>query len=396
MPDKTNIVFVDDEINILQGLRRQLRGFRNEWEMYFVDSGAAALELLKGKHFDVIVSDMRMPEMDGAELLSRIKLQYPHMVRIVLSGYSDQKLTLRAAESAHRYLSKPCDAEELRQTVIKSLAVQQSIHSRELLDLVAQVDSLPSPPTLYQELSELIQSEFSNVQIISHTIRKDPAMTAKILQLVNSSFFGLRQRVTNVGDAVKLLGRALIHSIALSANLFRSLEHQHPQLNRLWEHSYEVACLARQIVLLQQQSKDLADAAFTAGLLHDTGKLVLSTRLPEKYTQILEQSEENGTSEWEIEKQMLGFNHADIGGYLLKLWGLPDQVVAAVVFHHEPLASMDTEFNLLTAVHVANHLITKLHNPGKLIRLNRQYIETLGLTDAIKDWENFSKKPVAA
>ena len=137
MPEKLKIVFVDDELNILQGLRRQLRSFRSEWEMYFVDSGAAAMELLKTHHFDVIVSDMRMPEMDGAELLSLIKQKYPHMVRIVLSGYSDQSMTLRAAESAHRYLSKPCDAEELRQTVAKTLAFQQSIHSRALLDLVA-------------------------------------------------------------------------------------------------------------------------------------------------------------------------------------------------------------------------------------------------------------------
>ncbi len=396
MPEKLKIVFVDDELNILQGLRRQLRSFRNAWEMYFVDSGAAALELLKEHHFDVIVSDMRMPEMDGADLLSRIKQQYPHMVRIVLSGYSDQSLTLRAAESAHRYLSKPCDAEELRQTVIKTLAFQQSINSRALLDLVARVDSLPSPPTLYQELSELIQSEFSNVQIISHTIRKDPAMTAKILQLVNSSFFGLRQRVTNVGDAVKLLGRALIHSIALSANLFRQLEHQHQQLNRLWEHSYEVACMARQIVLMQQQSKDMADAAFTAGLLHDTGKLVLSTRLPEKYTQILEASEADNQPEWQVEKQMLGFNHADIGGYLLKLWGLPDHVVAAVVFHHEPLASMEDSFSLLTAVHVANHLIDKLRHPTHVNRLDRGYIEKLALAEALETWETYSKKPTAA
>ena len=150
MPEKLHIIFVDDELNILQGLRRQFRSQRHEWEMHFVDSGAATMELLKTRHFDVIVSDMRMPEMDGAQLLSLIKQQYPHMVRIVLSGYSDQNMTLRAAESAHRYLSKPCDAEELQQTVLKSLAMQQSIHSHELIDLVAQVDALPSPPALYQ------------------------------------------------------------------------------------------------------------------------------------------------------------------------------------------------------------------------------------------------------
>lgn len=396
MAEKINIIFVDDELNILQGLRRQLRGLRNEWEMFFVDSGAAALELLKTRHFDVVVSDMRMPEMDGAQLLSKIKQQYPHMVRIVLSGYSDQNMTLRVAESAHRYLSKPCDADELRQTVMKSLAMQQTLHSRKMLDIVAQIDALPSPPTLYQELSDLIQSEYSNVQIISHTIRKDPAMTAKILQLVNSSFFGLRQRVTNVGDAVKLLGRALIHSIALSDSLFRQLSSPHKELSHLWEHSYEVACLARQIAMHQELSKDLADAAFTAGLLHDTGKLVLSTRLSDQYTQILDQSQETGKPDWQIEEQMLGFNHADIGGYLLKLWGLPDHVVSAVIFHHEPQLSLEKQFTLLCAVHVADHFVSRRHHPGRVNPLDHTYIEQLGLGESVAKWEIYANKPHAA
>ena len=230
MQKKLTIMFVDDELNILQGLRRQLRSLRGEWDMHFIDNGHQALKELESQHFDVIVSDMRMPEMDGAELLSRIKNLYPHMVRLVLSGYSDHDMTLRAAESAHRYISKPCDSEELRSTVIKTLAVQRSLHCQEMIELVTQIDSLPSPPALYQELTALIQSEYSNVQVISHAIRKDPAMTAKILQLVNSSFFGLRQHVTNVSDAVKLLGRGLIHSIALSANLYRQFETQHSEL----------------------------------------------------------------------------------------------------------------------------------------------------------------------
>lgn len=396
MPEKLNIIFVDDEINILQGLRRQLRGLRESWEMYFVDSGAAAMELLKKKPFDVIVSDMRMPEMNGAQLLALVKQQYPHMVRIVLSGYSDNNMTLLAAESAHQYLSKPCDAEELRHTVIKTLAVQKTLHSKQLLDLVAQVDALPSPPSLYQELSELIQSEYSNVQIISHTISKDPAMTAKILQLVNSSFFGLRQHVTNVTDAVKLLGRALIHAIALSANMFRQLEHQHAELNYLWEHSYEVACMSRQIALMEKLNKENADAAFTAGLLHDTGKLVLSTRLPDVYTRIIEEMKESGEPEWQIEKTLLGFNHADIGGYLLNLWGLPEHIVSAVVFHHEPALSLENQFTPLCAVHGANYVINKLHHPAMPNRLDRDYLQQIGRLDAVERWECYSHKPHAA
>lgn len=387
MEKKLSIMFVDDELNILQGLRRQLRSLRGEWDMCFIDNGHEVLKQLESQHFDVIVSDMRMPEMDGAELLSKIKQLYPHMVRLVLSGYSDQDMTLRAAESAHRYISKPCDPEELRSTVTKTLAVQQSLHCHEMIELVTQIDSLPSPPTLYQELTTLIRSEYSNVQVISQAIRKDPAMTAKILQLVNSSFFGLRQQVTNVSDAVKLLGRALIHSIALSTNLYRQLETQHLELRNLWEHSYQVACVARQIAMTEKMSKDMTDAAFTAGLLHDTGKLIFSTRLADTYTQVLEEVEETGKPSWVIENEKLGFNHAEIGGYLLNLWGLPDHIVSTVVFHHQPLNSQETSFSTLSTVHVANYLVNKHNQPAKTNCLDQAYIEKLGLSGSIRTWD---------
>ncbi|MBL4699699.1 MAG: HDOD domain-containing protein [Phycisphaeraceae bacterium] len=396
MENKITILFVDDEQNILQGLRRLLRGLRDTWNMHFVSSAKEALNLLHDNRFDVIVSDMRMPEIDGAELLAQVKQLYPHMVRIVLSGYSDQTMSLRAAESAHRYLSKPCDAGDLRQTVLKILAVQQSLHSQELAHLVTQIDSLPSQPTMYQELSAVLQRESSSVQIISHCIKKDPALTAKILQLVNSSFFGLRQEVINVSDAVKLLGHVLIRSIALSTNLFREFENQHPGLINLYDHSYQVANVARHIAMKQKLSREMTDAAFTAGLLHDTGKMILSSRLPEVYTDVLKEVHETGQPSWEIEKTKLGFNHADIGGYLLKLWGLPDHIVSTVLFHQEPAKSHETQFTLLAAVHAANHIVNKMNHPAKPNRLDHEYLQQLGITDTIRQWETSSIESHAA
>ena len=102
------VIFIDDEPNILSGLKRILRPLRNEWQMEFKDGGQAALESLAETPCDVVVSDMKMPGMDGAQLLSAVKDQYPNSIRIALSGETDSHMIYRCVQHAHQYLAKPC------------------------------------------------------------------------------------------------------------------------------------------------------------------------------------------------------------------------------------------------------------------------------------------------
>jgi DNA-binding NarL/FixJ family response regulator len=196
------VLFVDDDPLILSGLRRMLRDQRQEWEMCFACSGEDALRMLAEIPCDVVVSDMRMPQMDGAELLSRVRSMFPDTVRIVLSGQSDKEAILKCVGPAHQFLSKPCVPERLRETIQRACAVKGVLKSTELRTLVSQIDNLPSIPKVYERLISELRGPDVSIEDVANLIAADVGMTAKILQLVNSSFFGLPQRVTNLSHAV--------------------------------------------------------------------------------------------------------------------------------------------------------------------------------------------------
>ncbi len=143
-----NLLFVDDEPRVLQGLQRQLHGMRHEWDMHFVENGAAALEYMAREPVEVIVSDMLMPGMDGAQLLGEVLLRHPHTVRLVLSGHADREAVLRLIGPAHQYLSKPCNAEELRAAIARALALRDLLANDQLKQLASKVKSLLSTPTV--------------------------------------------------------------------------------------------------------------------------------------------------------------------------------------------------------------------------------------------------------
>jgi len=220
MPNKKRVLFVDDEPRILDGLKRMLRHMRDEWEMSFVESGEAALKVLESARFDVVVSDMRMPGMDGAELLTRVMERYPQIVRIVLSGHADKEMILKTVRPAHQYLSKPCDPEKLRSTVARASALRGLLADELLKQLVSQMSTLPSAPSLYNEVMNELRSGEGSVQRVGEIVSKDVGMTAKILQVVNSAFFGVPRHVESPAQAVSLLGLETIKALALSAQVF--------------------------------------------------------------------------------------------------------------------------------------------------------------------------------
>ena len=143
---KPHIIFVDDDENILRGLRRMLKSMSAEWGMAYASSGQEALALMSRQPFDVIVSDMRMPQMDGVELLLKVKTLFPETVRIILSGYSEKESILRTVGPAHQYLAKPCSSDELIQTINRTINLRRFIELRKVRAIVAGLSSLPTPP----------------------------------------------------------------------------------------------------------------------------------------------------------------------------------------------------------------------------------------------------------
>jgi putative nucleotidyltransferase with HDIG domain len=356
---KRTILFVDDEVNILEGLRTRLHRQRAKWEMLFAQSGKAALEMMSRTRVDVLVTDMRMPEMDGLTLLKHAQQAHPSVVRIVLSGHAEMEAALRAIHVAHQFLTKPCEAGVLENTVDRACNLQELINNELVRQVVGKVDNLPSPPIVYSRLMVALNNEFIGTRQVADILRNDIAMCAKTLQVVNSALFHIPRQITDIEDAVTFLGYNTIRQIALSVEVFNSHRKGRragPVLESMETHACLVASLASRMFSIKQQQED----AFIAGLLHDIGKLVLAAHLPSAFQEIQNAMRRDGGTMTAAEQQMLGTTHAEIGAYLLGLWGLPYPIVEAVANHHRPERVESPEFDVMASVYAADHLIHEL------------------------------------
>jgi len=359
----TRILFVDDEPNIREGMRRMLRSMRNEWDMEFAESGEAALDVMAEwrsaqKPFDVVVSDMRMPGMDGADLLARVKEISPDSVRLILSGHSDTASIMKTVGNAHQYLNKPCDPELLKRTIKRAFALRTLLQDEHLQKIVGEIGSLPSLPVVYREVMASLQKPNASLADVGKVIGKDVAMTATLLKLVSSAFFGLSKPVNTVERAVAFLGLDTLITLVLAQGIFK----ESPPINvpgfsieKLWQHSLATASAARIIAGQQGCDKAELDDAFLAGMLHDVGKLVLAQSMPEQFGEVLATARDN--SAIHAEREVLQTTHADIGAYLLGLWGLTDAVVESVAFHERAGDAVTGGIGLPAIVHAADRLV---------------------------------------
>ncbi len=392
----TSLLFVDDEANVLSGLRRMLRSCRKQWDMDFASGGQEALDRMSDRQFDVVVSDMRMPGMDGAQLLNEVMQRYPETVRMVLSGQSEQERIFRALGTAHQYLSKPCDAETLKATVGQACQLRDRLPNDDLKQLVSQVTSIPSPAAVFNQLMTELESSDPSVERVGQIISSDVGMTAKVLQLVSSSFFGQPQRVTSAQQAASLLGVELLRELSNSANIFSVFDVKGMDgfsLEELTSHSCDVAECARRIAASESDDGQLQGDACLGGLLHDVGKIVLAANVPSAYMSALKLSREKQITLWEAEMEIFGASHAEVGSYLMGLWGLPDPIVEAIAYYRKPNEVRQKGFTPLTAVHVANILkrkrITSKTDEEMLLHAS-EYLKYEGFADRVVAWSALS------
>jgi len=390
---KKKILFVDDEPLVLQGLKRMLRRERTEWDMTFVESGREALEMMEITSIDVVVSDMRMPGMNGAELLEQVTARHPETVRIILSGYADQDLVLKSIGTAHQYLAKPCDPITLKATIKRATNLSASLRDGLLKRIVSSMDRLPSVPSIYNQIVKTLENPDAGLEEVGNIILQDIGMTAKILKLVNSAFFGLAQEFSDPRDAVSYLGLDIIKALILAIGAFSKLEsprHGRFSMEALWQHSIQTAVAAKAIAAVETTDRKLINEAFVAGMLHDTGKLVMAANFPDKYNRVLEIQQEQRLSSVAAETEVFETDHAAVGGYLLGLWGLPVPVVEAVSSHHSPGESTYEGFSSVTAVYVANALVATANDSvdgDSDPKIDLEYLTDLGLNEHLESWK---------
>jgi HD-like signal output (HDOD) protein len=352
------VLLVDDEPRVLEALERMVVELQDSWEISCAPGGREALELLRDNEFDVVVSDMRMPGMDGAELLGEVHRTHRHVMRFVLSGQTDRGSALRASRVAHQFLTKPCSAEILVDVIVRAQHLNARIASPEVRALVNGIERLPSVPALYRELQALIADDDANAASVAKVLSKDPAMTAKLLQLVNSGFFCRGARINDVRSAVVRLGLTVVSELVLLVGVFGSIDCSMSEAEVV--SFQESAARAARVAHAIAKPEDAADAS-TAALLGDIGRLVLACR----------------STRPEAPAHEVRPNKA--GAYLLEKWGLPQAIVTAVASLDDLRLDPGRKLGLSATVHAACRFVS-----GEPI--DEAYFASMGSTELLAGW----------
>ena len=388
----TRIIFVDDEVRILEGLQRMLRPQRHSWEMAFAPSGQAALQMMEATPFDVIVSDMRMPGMDGAALLKSVREKYPNVLRIILSGYTELEAAVNAVPVAHQFLVKPCDQDTLQSAIERATSLNSILNNKRLESIIGSMQQLPSLPKSCLEMREALADPTSDSHRIARLVERDPAMSAKVLQLVNSAFFGVARNVSDINTAITYLGKSILENLVLSVEIFRVFRPTKPipgfSLEELHGHAQLAAKMAGHVA----GDKTIRGLAMVAGLLHDVGKLVLAEATPEHFARAIAGAKKENRPLFQIEEELTGVSHAEVGAYLLSMWGIPYLIVESVAHHHHLERVACEKVDLVASVYFANwlahdHAATQLGAAGiPNAPLNQELVANLGVESLLPEW----------
>ncbi len=373
-----DLLLVDDEPAVLEGLEHQLRPMRDRWRMTFALGGGTALAALDARAYDVVISDMRMPGVDGLAVLERARERHPASIRLILSGEVGSTSVARLLATAHQVLTKPCPPTRLRATIERALAVRAAVTDPTVRTLVSAVGELPPAPRLWVTLGGMLRRDAVGAGQIARVLSEDPVLTARLIRLASSVAYG-GARVSSVVDAVRVLGTEAVHGLVLSLEL--GSKRQDPALDRIYEHGLAVASVARALA----RPAD-AEAAFAAAVMHDIGQVVLTIDRPHETRAMVAEARRSQRPLAEIERAALGTTHAEIGAYLLALWDMPQPLIEAVALHHQP-AALPSELGLAGLVYVANRLV----DGGPDAAIDHEFLVRTGLTDELPRWRKVAR-----
>lgn len=355
------VLFVDDDARVQQSLRRIVVARRLPIELLLTTSAGQAERTLSSRSCDVIVTDARLPDMEGTRLLSMVQERWPMTMRILMTSEAEDSVVSSLLVAAHQLLNKPVGPLELLEAVQSASRLRFLLMDERLREVVHRMEHLPVVPRVYLELTKALRDENAANQTLARIISRDMSLTTGILKLVNTPYFGLTRRLEGMAQAVNFLGVNLIRGLVLADRVFKTLDpDMYPGFDteRLWGHCLDVARCSRAVMKARGGSGSDVEDAFLCGLLHDVGKIVLAEGCPGEYVRILLMSQARNAPLADIEADELCVTHAEIGAYLLGLWGFSESVVVAIAQHHGALRGPELS-PLSAVVHVVD---VEMHN----------------------------------
>ncbi len=391
MSRSKNILFIDTDKSQLKNLENNLSSINKRWTIHFASTADEAMAHLRTCPFDVIASDFCVEGFQGSELLDEIKKRQPGSIRFIISETINSENCLQYIGYAHQFVTKPYEPSELISLIKKSLRLKNIFLNERAAKGVASIEDLPSLPDLYITLEKELRKEDVIISDIGKLIGQDVGMTAGLLKLVNSPFFGLYSKVTKPEQAATLLGLDNLKGLVLGIHLFNSTKEVNIDfsIKDLGLHCQYTALMGRAIIKAEGGSNELAEHTFLAGFMHDIGKLVLATSYTEEYATILSIVRGENMPIQEAERDILGFTHAEVGAYLLAIWGFDEDIIEAIYCHHEPQRLGSTDLSPAVAIHVANsfdHELRVTHDNYAPHLLSAEWLEQNNFSHKLPEW----------
>ena len=361
---KKRILFVDDDVFLLNGLRRLLRSCRKEWEMEFYSSGEEVLGSLREQPADVVVSDMRMPGMDGEAVLSAVRAQHPGTIRIILSGQSEKEAAFRTVGPAHQYLTKPCNGDDLKRVVRRACALGEHLNTERLLGFVQAEDLVPKLSNEFIEIVHMVQDPESAAEDIARKIEADTILSSELLAFANCPSCSHGEHAESIVEVVRRLGVDGMRPLLLAARFFADFAQQSSSdVESLRNEAVTVSCVARRIASSHSDNLELAEHSAIAGLL-STGRHLM----PNPPT----------------------IDPGEIAAYVLEQWGLPAPIIEALAFLHVPSETIHRDFEPLTATYIATSWVAELEDAycsTEQEAFDQKYIEEVGVHEHLPTWK---------
>lgn len=388
----TRILLIDDEIDCLQQQRSSLESDSSNWTIEISNNPLEALESIKENPPTVVISDYHMPQINGAELLRQAESHHPFIHRFITAKRDELEILEDGIGSAFHFIPKPCPSERLKTEVQRCLAIENWLGKAQIKQIARSLGELPSLPSLYLKIVDALNDPDVSIDLVGKAIATDITISAKILQIVNSSYFGFDETISDITQAVSVLGIDTVKNLVLAIQVFseQGADGQKALTDTLWRHSMNVAVGAKRLTQYENSTNALAERAYTAGLFHDIGKLIMMRAAPDAYREALELAEKKNVPSWVAESEILGCHHAEAGAYLLARWGLPIEVVESAALHHDPVNASGDSFSALAAVFATNTLLgdsdTKDFSDPES-PYNHTFIQEIGKSDQWDIWE---------
>lgn len=393
------ILLIDDELQVLEGLKRMLSSVTEITYLECSRCGVEALEKLSQTRFDLVICDLQMPDLSGVQILEWLRENHPETIRFILTGMIDHPLHHAALRLSHQLIAKPCRPELLRELILRAICLKRRLSQSELTSVLPKIQALPSLPKAYQHVMDYLSLPTASCRGLSRLIAEDIGMSARIMQLANSAYYGRPGKVHNPIHAVVYLGMKTVEAMILREGIFSKIDAALAErfaAYALEGHCIRVGMLAKQICTDLAMPAEMSDQASMAGILHDTGKIIMIAEFTRQFEQALRKSRTERIELADAERQICGFTHAELGAILLSLWSLPADIIETAAFHHQPwqLINQGSTTNrplcMADVIYMADcidHQYCSNWSDGWTFSALDAYLSDFGLTDRYRRWE---------